>query len=39
MEMNLQLHHMGSDITGVTGMLIIRAFVVGELDLDVLTSC
>jgi hypothetical protein len=25
MEMNLQLHHVVSDITGVTGMRIIRA--------------
>lgn len=38
MEMNLQLHHVMSDITGVTGMRIIRAFVAGERDLDVLAS-
>src|SRR3954469_17453745 len=29
MEMNLQLHHVVSDITGATGMRIIRAFVAG----------
>jgi transposase len=38
MEMNLQLHHVMSDITGVTGMRIIRAIVAGERDLDVLAS-
>lgn len=38
MEMNLQLHHVVSDITGVTGMRIIRAIVAGERDLDVLAS-
>jgi hypothetical protein len=36
--MNLQLHHVVSDITGVTGMKIIRAIVAGERDLDVLAS-
>ena len=36
MEMNLQLHHVVSDITGVTGMRIIRAIVAGERDPDVL---
>lgn len=35
MEMNSQLHHVVSDITGVTGMRIIRALVAGERDLDV----
>src|SRR6201987_3631009 len=30
MEMNLQLHHVVSDITGATGMRIIRAIVAGE---------
>lgn len=35
MEMNLQLHHVVSDITGITGMKIIRAIVAGERDLDV----
>ena len=38
MEMNLQLHHVVSDITGVTGMKIIRAIVSGERDPDVLAS-
>ena len=32
MEMNLQLHHVVSDITGATGMRIIRAIVGGERD-------
>ena len=31
-QMNLQLHHVVSDITGVTGMSIIRAIVGGERD-------
>ncbi|CAG9184708.1 IS110 family transposase ISWpi13 [Cupriavidus laharis] len=34
--MNLQLHHVVSDLTGVTGMKIIRAIVDGERDPDVL---
>lgn len=34
MEMNLQLHHVVSDITGATGMKIIRAIVSGERDPD-----
>jgi transposase len=38
MEMNVQLHHVVSDITGVTGMKIIRAIVAGERDLDVLAA-
>ncbi|GAN82193.1 transposase ISPpu9 [Acidocella aminolytica 101 = DSM 11237] len=38
MEMNLQLHHVVSDITGATGMQIIRAMVAGERDPDVLAS-
>lgn len=38
MEMNLQLHHVVSDITGVTGMKIIRAIVSGERDPDTLAS-
>jgi hypothetical protein len=37
-HMNLQLHHVVSDITGVTGMKIIRAIVAGERDPDVLAS-
>jgi transposase len=32
MEMNVQLHHVVSDITGLTGMRIIRAIVAGERD-------
>ena len=38
MEMNLQVHHVVSDITGATGMRIIRAIVAGERDPDVLAS-
>jgi transposase len=37
-QMNLQLHHVVSDITGVTGMAIIRAIVAGERDPTVLAS-
>jgi transposase len=37
-QMNLQLHHVVSDITGVTGMLIIRAIVAGERDPVILAS-
>jgi transposase len=36
--MNLQLHHVVSDITGATGMRIIRAIVAGERDLNVLVA-
>jgi transposase len=35
-QMNIQLHHVLSDITGVTGMQIIRAIVSGEHDPKVL---
>ncbi|MDH2357905.1 hypothetical protein QCM80_46670, partial [Bradyrhizobium sp. SSUT112] len=38
MEMNLQLHHAVSDITGATGMRIIRAIVAGERNPDVLAT-
>jgi hypothetical protein len=38
MEMNLQLHHVVSDITGATGMRIIRAIAAGERDPDTLAS-
>ncbi|WP_254055762.1 IS110 family transposase [Ruegeria sp. EL01] len=38
MEMNLQLHHVVSDITGATGMKIIRAIVAGERDPEVLAG-
>ena len=30
MQMNLQLHHVVADITGATGMAIIRAIIAGE---------
>lgn len=36
--MNLQLHHVVSDVTGVTGMKIIRAIVAGEHDPAVLAT-
>lgn len=36
--MNLQLHHVVENVTGVTGMRIIRALVAGERDLDVLAA-
>lgn len=32
LQMNLQLHHVISDVTGVTGLAIIRAIVAGERD-------
>ena len=32
MQMNLQLHHVVSDITGLTGMRILRAILAGERD-------
>lgn len=35
-QMNIQLHHVISDITGETGMNIIRAIVKGERDPEVL---
>ena len=38
MEMNLQLHHVVSDITGATGMRIIRAIVAGVRDPEVLAA-
>ena len=37
-QMNLQLHHVVSDITGVTGMRIIQAIVAGERDPATLAS-
>jgi transposase len=37
-QMNLQIHHVVSDITGATGMRIIRAFVAGERNPDTLAS-
>jgi hypothetical protein len=36
--MNLQLHHVVSDVTGVTGMKIIRSIVAGQRDPDVLAT-
>jgi len=38
MLMNLQVHHVVSDITGVTGMRIVRAIVAGERDARILAS-
>jgi len=38
MQMNVQLHHVVSDITGVTGMRIIRAVVAGERDPNTLAQ-
>jgi transposase len=38
MQMNLQLHHAVSDITGVTGMAIVRAIVADERDPAILAS-
>lgn len=37
-QMNLQLHKVLSDITGVTGMRIIRAIVAGQRNADVLAA-
>jgi transposase len=37
-EMNLQLHHVVSDITGATGLRIIRAILAGEHDPVILAS-
>ncbi|MGY4601092.1 hypothetical protein [Bradyrhizobium sp. 131] len=36
MEMNLQLHHVVADITGATGLRIIRAILAGERDPEAL---
>jgi transposase len=38
MQMNVQLHHVVTDITGVTGMRIIRAIIAGEQDPLVLAN-
>lgn len=38
MEMNLQLHHVVTDITGKTGMRILRAIVQGQHDPSVLAT-
>lgn len=37
-QMNLQIHHVVSDITGATGMRIIRAIVAGERDAGTLAA-
>jgi transposase len=37
-EMNVQLHRVVSDVTGVTGMAIIRAIVAGERDTHILAA-
>jgi transposase len=37
-QMNLQLHHVISDLTGQTGMRIVRALVAGERDPHVLAQ-
>jgi len=37
-QMNLKLHNVLSDITGMTGMRIIRAIIAGERDLKTLSS-
>lgn len=37
-QMNVQLHKVVSDITGTTGMAIIRAIVAGERDLQILAA-
>lgn len=38
MQMNVQLHHVVSDITGATGLKIIRSIITGIHDPDVLTQ-
>ena len=38
MQMNVQLHHVVTDIMGETGMRIIRAVVAGERDPAVLAT-
>ena len=38
MQMNLQLHHVVTDITGMTGMTILRAIVAGERDPAILAD-
>ena len=37
-EMNLQLHHVVADITGATGLRILRAIIAGERNPSVLAS-
>ncbi len=38
-QMNVLLHHVVADITGITGMAIIRAILAGERDPHVLAAC
>jgi transposase len=38
MQMNLQLHHVVQDVTGATGMKIIRAIVAGERNAEALAK-
>lgn len=38
MQMNVQLHHVVTDITGITGMKIIRAIIAGTHDPEVLAQ-
>lgn len=38
MQMNLQLHHVVADITGVTGMKIVRDIVDGQTDPELLAA-
>jgi transposase len=38
LEMNIQVHHVVSDLTGVTGMRIVRAILTGERDGDKLAE-
>jgi transposase len=38
LQMNLQLHHVVADITGVTGMKIVRDVVAGQTDPDLLAA-
>lgn len=37
-HMNLQLHHVMADVTGVTGVRILRSIVTGERSPSVLTD-
>lgn len=37
-QMNLQIHHVISDLTGVTGMAILEAIVAGERDAGILAA-
>lgn len=38
LEMNLQIHHVLSDLTGVTGMSIVNAIMAGERDAQTLAA-